>query len=71
MPRTVGIRPALTERGIEEIATEILALTKLNWNRARLGGKKPITLLTAQRVGQILRHVPSDVAPAPSYANYM
>jgi hypothetical protein len=71
VPRTVGIRPALTDRGIEEIATEILALTKLNWNRARLDGKKPITLLTAQRVGQILRHVPSDVAPAPSYANYM
>ena len=55
----------------EDIAAEILALTKLNWNRARLDGKKPITLLTAQRVGQILRHVPAAVAPAPRYANYM
>jgi hypothetical protein len=71
VPRMLGIRPALTERTIEEIAAEILALTKLNWNRARLDGKKPITLLTAQRVGQILRHVPLDVTPAPSYANYM
>lgn len=71
VPRTLGIRPALIERTIEEIAAEILALTKLNWNRARLDGKKPITLLTAERVGQILRHVPPDVTPAPRYANYM
>jgi hypothetical protein len=71
VPRTLGIRPTLIERSIEEIAAEILALTKLNWNRARLDGKKPITLLTAERVGQILRHVPADVTPAPRYANYM
>ena len=63
MPRTLGIRPALIERTIEEIAAEILALTKLNWNRARLDGKKPITLLTAERVGQILRHVPRTSRP--------
>jgi len=71
VPRTLGIRPALIERSVEEIAAEILALTKLNWNRARLDGKKPITLLTAERVGQILRHVPAHVTPAPRYANYM
>jgi len=71
VPRTLGIRTVLTERSIEEISAEILALTKLNWNRARLDGKKPITLLTAQRVGHILRHVPAHVTPAPSYANYM
>lgn len=39
VPRTLGIRPALIERTIEEIAAEILALTKLNWNRARLDGR--------------------------------
>jgi hypothetical protein len=71
VPRTLGIRTVLTERSIEEISAEILALTKLNWNRARLDGRKPITLLTAQRGGHILRHVPADVTPAPSYANYM
>jgi hypothetical protein len=71
VPRALGIRPEASERSIEEIATEIMALTKLNWNRARLDGKQPITLLTARRVGQILRHVPSSVDPAPRYANYM
>lgn len=71
VPRPIGIRPAQTERAIEEVASEILALTKLNWNRARLDGKQPITLLTAERVGHILRHVPPEVSPAPRYANYM
>lgn len=71
VPRTLGIRPATIERSVEEIATEILALSKLNWNRARLDGKWPITLLTARRVGSILRHVPKSVRPAPRYANYM
>jgi hypothetical protein len=71
VPRALGVRPCLTERSIEQIATEILALTKLNWNRARLDGKKPITLLTAERVGEILRHVPDSVEPAPTYAHYM
>lgn len=71
VPKPLGIRPAVTERTIEEIASETLALTKLNWNRARLDGKQPITLMTARRVGNILRHVPRDVTPAARYANYM
>ncbi len=71
VPRTLGIRPATIERSVEEIATEILALSKINWNRARLDGKWPITLLTARRVGSILRHVPKPVRPAPRYANFM
>lgn len=71
VPRPLGIRPCVTDRPVEEIATEILALSKLNWNRARLDGKLPITLLTASRVGDILRHVDASVTPAPRYANYM
>lgn len=71
VPRPVGIRPAETEREIDEIASEILALTKLNWNRARMDTRKPITLLTSKRVGEILRHVATDVNPAARYAFYM
>ncbi len=71
VPRPLGVRPRAVERPVVEIASEILELTKLNWNRARLDGRLPITLLTAQRVGDILRHVDSEVIPAPRYANYM
>ena len=71
VPRPLGIRPCVANRSIESIASEILSLTKLNWNRARLDSRMPITLLTAQRVGEILRHVDACVTPAPRYANYM
>ncbi len=71
VPRPLGIRPCETARSIEEIAGEILSLSKLNWNRARLDARKPITLLTARRVGEVLRHVPLTVSPAARYAYYM
>lgn len=71
VPRVLGIRPASSERAVSDIASEILSLTKLNWNRARLDGKQPITLMTARRVGNILRHVPSHVVPSPRYSHYM
>ena len=71
VPRPLGIRPAETEREIAEIASEILALSKLNWNRARMDARKPITLLTSKRVGEILRHVDPAVTPAARYAFYM
>ena len=71
VPRPLGIRPCLMERPITEVAEEILALTKLNWNRARMEARWPITLLTARRVGEILRHLPEAVTAAPEYSKYM
>jgi hypothetical protein len=71
VPHPIGVRPCLIERSIEEVASELLALTKLNWNRARMDARMPITLLTARRVGDILRHVPPSVTPAPRYSHYM
>jgi hypothetical protein len=71
VPRPIGVRPASIERPIDEIASEILNLTKLNWNRARMEARMPITLLTARRVGDILRHIPAGVQAAPQYAMYM
>lgn len=71
VPRPLGIRPATIDRPINEVAAEILSLTKLNWNRVRMDARLPITLLTADRVGEILRHVPTGVRPAPRYTHYM
>lgn len=71
VPRPLGVRPCVTERPIEQTAREILALTKLNWNRARMEARWPITLQTARRVGEILRHVPDGTAVAAHYSKYM
>lgn len=70
-PRPLGLRIAHSDRSVDAIAGEILALSKLNWNRARLDARMPITLLTARRVGDVLRHVPEAALPAARYAFYM
>lgn len=71
IPRPIGLRLQSTESSPEALATEILALTKMNWNATNLDGADPITLRTAHRVGDILRHLGPDAAPQASYAFYM
>ncbi len=43
----------------------------MNWNATNLDGADPITLRTANRVGDILRHLGGDSTPQGSYAYYM
>lgn len=43
----------------------------MNWNATNLDGADPITLRTAARVGDILRHVSLEMPPQASYAFYM
>jgi hypothetical protein len=71
IPKPIGMRLHSTESSPEALATEILALTKLNWNATNLDGAYPITLRTAARVGDILRHVEPELVPQASYAFYM
>jgi hypothetical protein len=54
-----------------EIATELLALSKMNWNATQLDGRVPITLRTADSIGRILKHFGPNERPAPRYAYYM
>lgn len=53
------------------LATEILALTKMNWNDTQFDGAEPITVEAARRVGQILKYVPEGGRVAPRYSFYM
>ncbi len=39
------------------LASEMLALSKLNWNNTQFDGGEPITVRAARRVGDILKHV--------------
>jgi hypothetical protein len=54
-----------------QIAQEILALTKLDWNTTMVAGKEPITTAFAEDVGEILREVPLNVQARTSYRFYM
>ncbi|MDR7253365.1 hypothetical protein J2X46_002350 [Nocardioides sp. BE266] len=71
VPRPLGIRLHDTESSPTELADELLALTKMNWNATQLDGRLPITLRTADKVGEILRHLAPTDLPASRYAFYM
>ncbi|WP_368496879.1 hypothetical protein [Herbiconiux sp. A18JL235] len=71
VPSALPFRPADVESSADEIATELLMLTKMNWNATQLDGRLPITLRTADSIGDILKHLPEGEIPAPRYAYYM
>ncbi len=53
------------------LATEVLALTKMDWNRTQFDGALPITIGAARRVGKLLRHMPDGEPLQARYAFYM
>ena len=60
-----------SESSPEQIGDELLALTKMNWNQTRMNTRKPITLETTRKLGDVLRRLPRDVQPQGRYAFYM
>lgn len=56
---------------IELICSEILGLTKLNWNTTAFSTQLPITLEFAQRVGKILSEISPNVKLQDHYRFYM
>jgi hypothetical protein len=55
----------------EALLKEVLALTKLNWNSAALGGLLPITIRFSRLVGEIMREIPRDREPLPQFKFYI
>jgi hypothetical protein len=51
--------------------TELLSLTKLNWNTADFAARYPITLAFASRVGEILAEMPENMPFRHEYRFYM
>jgi hypothetical protein len=54
----------------QQLLREVLTLTKLNWNSARLGMTSPITLRFASLVGEILRELGTR-EPLPQFKFYI
>lgn len=71
VPRALQLKLAAHETGAEKLASEILALTKLNWNSTQIDGSLPITIRAARRVGDVLKYVPEGDIPKPQYSFYM
>ena len=53
----------------EMLLREVLILTKMNWNSARLGGLMPITLRFSRLVGDIMREI-GDWEPLTNFKYY-
>jgi len=71
VPVPLAFRMIDCESSSAQLAGELLALTKMNWNQTQLSTRKPITLETSRRVGDILRRLPADIQPQARYAFYM
>jgi hypothetical protein len=71
VPRPIALRPHLCDRSLSELAAEVLALSKMNWNSTQFDGLLPVTIRTAQDVGDVIRRLPDDAAVEPRYAFYM
>lgn len=71
VPRPLGFRTVDVETPPDVLASELLALTKMNWNATPLDASQPITLRTASTVAQVLRHLGPEDEPRGRYAHYM
>jgi hypothetical protein len=71
VPSALPFRLVDVQSSAAEIAAELLALSKMNWNATQLDGRVPITLRTADSIGRILKHLGPNERPAPRYAYYM
>lgn len=72
VPRPLEFELALTDATVSQLATEILALSKLNWNNTQFDGGEPITVRAARRVGDILKCIPADCGIVqPSFRFFM
>jgi hypothetical protein len=70
IPQPVEISENWGSLTFRECATDILRLTKLNWNTSAFGTHDPITLAFSRRVGDILK-LAGQREPAVQYRYYM
>ncbi|MBZ0310129.1 MAG: hypothetical protein K8I82_28975, partial [Anaerolineae bacterium] len=71
IPLPLEFRMDQAEQTAEFLATEILSLTKMNWNKTQFDSTDPITIEGARGVGKILKYVSKDEQPQTRYSFYM
>ena len=60
IPRPIEFKVDGGETPATDIASELLALSKLNFNNTQFDSGDPVTIGAARRVGEILKHTKSD-----------
>jgi 2-methylisocitrate lyase-like PEP mutase family enzyme len=59
------------EGDIEQVAKDILSLTKLNYNACKLGDSEPVTVAFSDAVGEILVSNPTVKERRPNFKFYI
>ena len=71
IPHPIQLRIAQADFTWEELASEILALSKMNWNNTNFGNNEPVTLEASRGVGYVLKHMDNTAYIPPQYRYYM
>jgi hypothetical protein len=71
VPCPLMLRPYSNDTPISDIARDVLALSKMNWNSTQFDGALPIPIRAARQVGKVLKHVPMGQREASEYPYYM
>ena len=71
VPAPIQITDHIGDTSARDLLSEVLTLTKMNWNSARFAERRPVTVRFADEVGTILRDLPEDFTPEARYAFYM
>ncbi len=75
-PGTYDPRPLLicphesSDNTVEQIAKEVLSLTKINWNSTQMNQKLPVPIRAARKVGEVLKYAGDDKVSS-DYSRYM
>jgi hypothetical protein len=67
VPQPILLRPHSCDTPISELASEVLALTKMSWNSTQFDQASPIPIRAARQVGRVLKYVPFGQIEQPDY----
>jgi len=71
VPKPILLRPHTCDTPIAELGSEILALTKMNWNSTQFDQALPIPIRAARQVGRVLKYVSYGQAERSDYRYYI
>ncbi|HTN39797.1 MAG TPA: hypothetical protein VLZ84_01510, partial [Asticcacaulis sp.] len=71
VPRPLLLRPHASDTPLVELAEEVLALTKMNWNSTQFDQHLPIPIRAARQVGKVLKHTSYSQIDQSDYRFYI
>lgn len=71
IPNPLEVVEHYGDSAADTVCSEILALTKLNWNTCAFASGSPVTVAFSRQVGTILKALPEGIEPLTRYKYYM